>query len=68
MADSSASNVGNNMPYGVAIREAMASGEASRISAVGQQALRWLAANPGHEKQGEVQAALRELDEKFGRG
>ncbi|HEX6911103.1 MAG TPA: DUF1843 domain-containing protein [Longimicrobium sp.] len=68
MSESSASNVGPIPPYGVAIREAMASGEASRISAVAQQAMRWLAANPGHEKHGEVQAALRELDQKFGRG
>ncbi|HEX6911102.1 MAG TPA: DUF1843 domain-containing protein [Longimicrobium sp.] len=68
MSDNLGANVGSNMPYGVAIREAMASGEASRISAVAQQALRWLAANPGHEKHGEVKAALRELDEKYGGG
>lgn len=68
MSESSASNVGSNMPYGAAIREAMASGQASRISAVAQQSLRWLSENPGHPKQGEVHAALRELDEKFGQG
>jgi hypothetical protein len=66
MSESSASNVGPIPPYGVAIREAMTSGQASRISAVAQQAMRWLSENPAHPSAGEVQAALRELDQKFG--
>lgn len=66
MADDREANVGNMMPYGPAIREAVASGDRARISAVAQQSLRWLAENPGHEKHGEVKAALRELDEKYG--
>ena len=66
MSDDLSANVGNNMPYGPAIREAMASGDRGRISAVAQRAMRWLADNPGHEKHGEVKAALRELDEKYG--
>ena len=66
MSESSASNVGPIPPYGVAIREAMSSGEASRISSVAQQAMRWLSQNPDHPSVSEVQAALRELDAKFG--
>ncbi|HEX6041145.1 DUF1843 domain-containing protein [Longimicrobium sp.] len=49
-------------PYGVAIREAMASGDSSRSRAVIDAAKRWLQDNPGHEKQGEVHAALREAE------
>jgi hypothetical protein len=32
----------------------------------GENARRWLEQNPGHESQGEVQAALRQLDEALG--
>jgi hypothetical protein len=67
MAENRDSNFGPIPPYGVAIREAMASGDTSRIRNVGQQALRWLADNPGHEKHGEVAAALQELDQAHGR-
>jgi hypothetical protein len=49
-------------PYGVAIREAAASGDAGRRQAVVEAARRWLQDNPGHEKQGEVHAALREAE------
>lgn len=56
-------NFGPIPPYGVAIREAMAGGDDSRRSAVLQAARRWLQDNPGHEKHGEVQAALREAQE-----
>lgn len=62
------SNVGNNMPYGSAIREAVASGDKNRIRQAAEQGMRWLAANPGHENHGDVQAALRELDEAHGQG
>jgi hypothetical protein len=57
---------GTVMPYGVAIREAAASGDESRIRQVSQQARQWLKDNPSHANQGEVHAALREVDEAQG--
>ncbi|HEX6041144.1 DUF1843 domain-containing protein [Longimicrobium sp.] len=59
---------GTVMPYGVAIREAVASGDNARIQQVSQQARQWLQDNPGHASFGEVQAALREVEESQGRG
>ena len=53
-------------PYGVAIRDAAASGDETRIRQVAEHARRWLAENPGHENHGEVQAELRKLDESRG--
>ena len=53
-------------PYGVAIREAMAGGDQARMHQVQEAARQWLKANAGHEKQGEVHAALRELEGKLG--
>lgn len=55
-------NFGPIPPYGVAIREAMASGDATRQRTVVEAARKWLQDNPGHEKQGEVHAALREAE------
>ncbi len=66
MADNHDANVGHNMPYGPAIREAMASGDRARINAASQHAERWLADNPGHHNHGDVKAALRELNEQYG--
>ncbi len=60
------SHAGSNMPYGAAIREAQASGDTARIQQTTEHARRWLQDNPGHEKHGEVHAALRELDEARG--
>lgn len=60
------SNLGPTMPYGVAIREAQASGDAARIQQTTDHARRWLQDNAGHEKFGEVQAALRVLDASRG--
>lgn len=60
------SNLGPIMPYGLAIREAQASGDSARIRQTTEHARRWLQDNPGHEKHGEVQAALRELEESRG--
>lgn len=54
-------------PYGVPIREAIASGDETRIRQVEQAARQWLQDNPGHASQGEVHAALREIEEKRGR-
>lgn len=65
MVDSSA-NFGPIIPYGAPIRQAMASGDTTQMRQVGESARQWLKDNPGHEKQGEVHAALRELDEKLG--
>ena len=62
------SNVGHNMPYGPAIREALASGDRARIRQAAEQGRSWLAANPGHENHGDVQKALRQLDESYGQG
>ncbi|HYW10985.1 MAG TPA: DUF1843 domain-containing protein [Longimicrobium sp.] len=60
------SNLGSNMPYGAAIREAQASGDSARIHQATEHARRWLQDNAGHEKHGEVKAALRELEESRG--
>lgn len=57
---------GSVPPYGVPIREALASGDTTRMREVREDARRWLEQNPGHEKQGEVHAALRELEERLG--
>lgn len=57
------SNLGPIMPYGLAIREARASGDTARIQQAAEHARGWLKEHPGHEKHGEVQAALRELEE-----
>ncbi|HVH13592.1 MAG TPA: DUF1843 domain-containing protein [Longimicrobium sp.] len=57
------SNMGPIRPYGPPIMEAIASGDTSRMRQQGENARRWLAENPGHESHGEVQAALRKLDE-----
>jgi hypothetical protein len=68
MAESNESNFGPVKPYGPAIREAVASGDKARIRQAAEQGRSWLAANPGHENHGDVQAALRELDESYGQG
>jgi hypothetical protein len=60
------SHFGPIRPYGVPIREAIASGDQSRMRQAEQNAREWLAKNPGHESQGEVHAALRELKESLG--
>jgi len=62
----SESNIGPIRPYGPPIREAIASGDTTRMREAGENARRWLQQNPGHESQGEVHAALRELDEALG--
>lgn len=64
--DDRESNLGPIMPYGLAIREAQASGDAARIQQTADHAQRWLKDNPGHASFGEVQAALRELNESRG--
>jgi hypothetical protein len=55
------SHSGSVMPYGVAIREAVSSGDQSRMRQAEESARAWLAKNAGHESFGDVQAALREL-------
>ena len=65
MADSSA-GFGSVPPYGAPIRQAIASGDTTQMRQIGDRARQWLKDNPGHERQGEVHAALRELDEKLG--
>jgi hypothetical protein len=59
MADS---HFGPIMPYGVAIREAAASGDKAKLQQAITHARGWLEKNPGHEKQGEVHEALREVE------
>ena len=66
MAENRDSSMGPLPPYGTAIREAMSSGDTTRIHQAKEHARRWLSENPGHEKHGEVQAALRELDASQG--
>lgn len=63
MSDSS---VGPVPPYGPPIRDAIASGDTTRMRAEGERARQWLKANPGHRDFGQAQAALRELDEALG--
>ena len=63
MAENRDSSMGPLPPYGTAIREAMSSGDTTRIRQAADHARRWLSENPGHARHGEVQAALRELDE-----
>ena len=60
------SNFGPVKPYGVAIREAVASGDTARMRQVREQARQWLADNPGDDAQGEVHGALRDLDAALG--
>lgn len=64
MADASRS--GRVPPYGPPIREAVAGGDATRMREVRENARKWLDQNPGHEKQGEVHAAPRQLEERLG--
>jgi hypothetical protein len=64
MADRSA--FGPVPPYGAPIRQALASGDTTRMREVRENARKWLDQNPGHQKQGEVHAALRELEERLG--
>lgn len=60
------SHFGTIEPYGIAIRQAKASGDTTRMRQVAEDARKWLSDNPGHAKQGEVHAALRELNEAMG--
>lgn len=60
------SHTGPIMPYGVAIREATASGDAARIRQMAEHARAWLTSNAGHESVAEVEAALRELESSRG--
>lgn len=64
MSDSG--NMGPIRPYGTPIREAIASGDKTRMRKQKEDARQWLDKNPGHESQGEVHAALRELDDALG--
>jgi hypothetical protein len=64
MADA---HTGDIKPYGVPIREAIASGDTTRMRQQGDNARRWLDQNPGHEHHGEVHAALRELSDALAR-
>lgn len=63
MSENHESHTGPIMPYGVAIREAVSSGDQAKIRSAAEQARRWLADNPGHANFGEVQAELRKIDE-----
>lgn len=64
MSDQSVS--GPVPPYGPPIREAIASRDTTRMRQAGENARRWLKENPGHAEFGQVQAALRELDDALG--
>lgn len=63
----SEANTGDIKPYGVPIREAIASGDTTRMRQQGDSARRWLQQNPGHEHHDEVMAALLELGEALAR-
>jgi hypothetical protein len=67
MADNTAS-FGSVPPYGAPIREAMASGDTTRMRQVRESARQWLKENPGHSEFGHAQKALRELDDALGDG
>lgn len=64
MSDS-ISGPGDVKPYGTAIRDAVASGDTTRMRQVSESARRWLEQNPGHADQGEVHKHLRELDDSL---
>lgn len=67
MADRSAA-FGPVPPYGPPIREAIASGDTTRMREVREKARQWLKENPGHSEFGHAQKALRELDDALGGG
>lgn len=54
--------IGPTYPYGVAIREAIATGDTVQMQSAASDANRWLAENPGHPATEDVRAALAELD------
>lgn len=54
--------IGPTMPYGTAIRQASATGDASQMQAAADNGYQWLAANPGHPNAEDVRVALAELD------
>lgn len=64
MADTRAS--GPVPPYGPPIREAIASGDMTKMRQVRESARQWLKENPGHAEFGHAQKALRELDDALG--
>ena len=53
-------------PYGPPIREAIASGDRTRMVQVRENARRWIKENPGHSDFGHAQKALRELEDALG--
>ena len=63
MSDSS---MGPIRPYGPPIRDAIASGDTSRMRQQGENARRWLEQNPSDANADEVRSALRQLDEALG--
>lgn len=67
MVDSSAA-MGPVPPYGPPIREAIASGDRTRMRQVAENARQWLKANPGHSDFGNAQKALRALEDALGEG
>ncbi len=58
--------IGPTYPYGVAIREAIATGDTVQMRAASDSAHRWLAENPGHPAADDVRTALAELDAALG--
>ena len=54
--------IGPTYPYGVAIREAIATGDTVQMQSAAADANRWLAENPGHPATEDVRAALVELE------
>lgn len=60
MSDSSIS--GPLPPYGPPIRDAVASGDTTRMRFEAENAHRWLAANPDDARVAEVQQALADLE------
>ena len=53
---------GDMKPYGTPIREAIASGDTTRMQLQYDSATRWLAANPGDPAAEDVKIALVELE------
>lgn len=51
-------------PYGAAMRDAIASGDSSRLRQVSEQARTWLSSNGDHPEAGEVKRLLGELDSR----
>jgi Domain of unknown function (DUF1843) len=67
MSDQSSGGAAYNSearPYGAAMRDAIASGDSTRLSQVSERARTWLSENGDDPEAGEVKRLLGELDSR----